>query len=170
MKKINFNFFILIVILIFLNISCDYGIAPRNEPPRTGFSGTVIFKNDWPNDVYQTRIVGFKDTIKSVSDFTISNIGFISDTIPYGVSEYYFESDKNPLIDVQAGTILKYVVVAQSIVSNPLPVRNHWRVAGVYYLPDDSTKYGSVEIREGIFLTGINITVDFNNPPNQPPR
>lgn len=165
-KKIVILLFLVFVLLI----GCDHGIAPRVEPPRTGFSGKIIFKNNWPSDIYQTRVVAFRETIKTVADFNIFNIGFISDTIPYGVSEFIYESDKNPLIEPQAGTVLKYIVVAQSIVPNPLPRREDWRVAGIYFDPNDSTKYGSVKIEEGIFKRNINIIVDFNNPPVQPPQ
>ncbi len=158
------------ILLVTFLIGCDHGIAPRVELPRTGFGGKVIFKNLWPNDVYQTRVVAFRETIRTVADFNINNIAFISDTIPYGVSEYIFESDRNPLIEPAAGTTLKYIVVAQSIVPVPLPRRSDWRVAGIYYSPFDSTKYGEVKIEEGKFKTNINIIVDFNNPPIQPPE
>ncbi|MGB9664833.1 MAG: hypothetical protein ACPL25_07955 [Ignavibacteria bacterium] len=167
MKK---RFFILSSLFIFWFVGCDHGISPRVEPPRTGFSGKITFKNNWPSDIYQTRVVAFRETIKTVADFNILNIGFISDTIPYGVQEFIFESDKNPLITPSAGTVLKYIVVAQAIVPSPLPRREDWRVAGIYFDPNDSTKYGSVKIEEGIFKRGIDIVVDFNNPPVQPPK
>lgn len=161
---------IMIFSFLVLIIGCDHGIAPRNEPPRTGFSGKIIFRNNWPSDIYQTRVVAFRETIRTVADFNIFNIGFISDTIPFGVLEYVYESDKNPLIEPAVGTTLKYIVVAQAIVPNPLPRRQDWRVAGIYYSPLDSTKYGSVTIEQGIFKRNIDIVVDFNNPPVQPPN
>lgn len=161
---------IFIIILIFYFIGCDHGIAPKVEPPRTGFSGTITFKNNWPTDVYQTRVVAFRETIKTVADFNLFNIAFISDTIPYGAKEFVYESDKNPLITPQVGTNLKYIVVAQSIVPNPLPRREDWRVAGIYFDPNNPTKYGTVQIEEGVFKRNIDINVDFNNPPIQPPR
>jgi len=157
-------------VILFLS-SCDHGISPRLKPERTGFSGTVIFKGAWPSDVYQTRIVGFRDTIRSSLDFTILNIAFLSDTIPYGISLYEYESD-NPkhIFKPGAGDVLRYIVVAQAIVPNPSPIREHWRVAGIYFSPIDSTKYGTVEIVKGTLVKNIDIIVDFNNPPNQPPR
>ncbi|MCX8056337.1 MAG: hypothetical protein N3F03_01850 [Ignavibacteria bacterium] len=167
MKKLLFRILLLFFITIF---GCDHGIAPRTEPPRTGFSGKVTFKNNWPRDIYQTRVVAFRETIRTVADFNIYNIAFISDTIPYGVREFTYESDKNPLIEPQAGTTLKYIVVAQAIVPNPLPRRQDWRVAGIYFSPLDSTKYGSVTIEQGVFKRNIDIIVDFNNPPTQPPN
>ncbi len=166
MRDVSRYFSILILLLV---IGCDHGIAPRIEPPRTGFGGKVIFQNNWPTDVYQTRVVAFRDTIKTVADF-INYIAFISDTIPYGITEYNYASDKNPLISPSPGTVLKYIVVAQSVVPNPLPRRQDWRVAGVYYSPSNPSVYGSVTIEEGKFKTGIDIVVDFNNPPIQPPQ
>jgi hypothetical protein len=166
-KKIFTSFLILFVLYL---IGCDHGISPRVEPPRTGFSGKIIFKNNWPNDIYQTRVVAFRETIRTIADFNLFNIAFISDTIPFGVREFVYESDKNPLLSPSPGTTLKYIVVAQSIVPNPLPRRQDWRVAGVYYSPEDSTKYGSITIEEGVFKRNIDIIVDFNNPPSQPPN
>lgn len=167
MKKNHILFPIIFVLLL---TGCDHGISPRIEPPRTGFSGKIVFKHSWPSDIYQTRVVAFRETIKTVADFNIFNIGFISDTIPYGVSEFVYETDKKPLIEPVAGTTLKYIVVAQAVVPNPLPRRQDWRVAGIYYSPFDSTTYGSVTIEEGIFKKNIDIVVDFNNPPVQPPN
>ncbi len=166
-KKI---FQVIVLFSITMIIGCDHGIAPRVEPPRTGFSGKITFKNQWPSDIYQTRVVAFRETIKTVADFNIMNIGFISDTIPYGVSEFIYESDKNPLIEPAEGSTLKYIVVAQAIVPNPLPRRQDWRVAGIYFSPEDSTKFGSVTIEKGVFKRNIDIVVDFNNPPIQPPN
>lgn len=166
MKK----FSLIILVLIVYIVGCDKGISPRVEPPRTGFSGKITFIGNWPADVYQTRVVAFRETIKTSADFNILNVGFISDTIPYGVNEFIYESDKNPLIPAQPSTKLNYIVVAQSIVPNPAPIRAHWRVAGIYFDPNDTTKYGSVKIEEGIFKRKIDIVVDFNNPPAQPPN
>lgn len=169
-ESMNRRLKILLLLVLSLLAGCDHGIAPRTEPPRTGFSGKITFKNNWPNDIYQTRVVAFRESIKTIADFSIFNIGFISDTIPYGVREFVYESDKNPLIEPQVGTTLKYIVVAQAIVPNPLPRRQDWRVAGVYYSPTDTTKYGSVTIEQGIFKGNIDIVVDFDNPPVQPPN
>ncbi len=160
---------ITIVLLLIFSLSCEHGIAPRIEPPRTGFSGMITFLNEWPKDVYSTRLVVFRDTIKTASDFSIFNIGFISDTIPQLLSAYYYESDKNPVIPINPG-IYKYVCVAQCLVPGISLRREDWRVAGIYYSSNDITKYGQIEITEGAFLKDIDITVDFNNPPIQPPQ
>lgn len=161
------------IFLIFLfagiNFNCEHGIAPREEPLRTGISGTIKFLNEWPKDIYRTHIVVFKDTIKTAVDFNIFNIGFVSDTIPSGLKSYNFESDQNPVFPIGPGNY-KYICVAQSFVPHVSLDRKDWRVAGIYLSPEDSTKYGQIEIKEGIFLTGINITVDFKNPPIQPPK
>lgn len=155
--------------LSIFSLSCEHGIAPRIEPPRTGFSGTITFLNEWPKEVYSTRLVVFRDTMKTAADFSIFNMGFISDTIPQFLSAYYYESDKNPVIPINPG-IYKYVCVAQCLVPGISLRREDWRVAGIYYSSNDTTKYGQIEITEGIFLKDINILVDFNNPPIQPPK
>jgi hypothetical protein len=162
----------LILLLAISSITCEHGIEPRAEPPRTGFSGMIQFLNNWPKDIYSTRIVAFKDTLKNASDFTIFNVVFISDSIRYGVKSFEYSSEKNrffPSADVIRGSY-KYICVAQSIEFGEPLRRDAWRVAGIYFSPEDSTKYGKIEIKEGVFLTNINITVDFNNPPIQPPK
>ncbi len=49
MRK-TFTIFLLLILLLLAG--CDHGIAPRTEPPRTGFSGKITFKNNWPSDIY----------------------------------------------------------------------------------------------------------------------
>ncbi|MBM4175833.1 MAG: hypothetical protein FJ213_06635 [Ignavibacteria bacterium] len=169
-SKIKYFSLLIVSILVGLStLSCEHGIEPRVEPPRTGFSGTIKFINDWPKDVYRTHIVVFKDTIKIPADFNILNIGFVSDTIPMNLKNYNYESDQNPAFAISPG-VFKYICIAQSTVPHVSLDRKDWRVAGIYFTPYDSTKYGQIEIKEGIFLTNINITVDFKNPPIQPPK
>jgi hypothetical protein len=42
-------------------------------------------------------------------------------------------------------------------------------VSGVYYTPGDTSKPGTMVIPNSNFARNINIYVDFNNPPPQPP-
>jgi hypothetical protein len=47
--------------------------------------------------------------------------------------------------------------------------RKDWFVSGVYYASGDTTTPGVMVIPDSTFVKNININVDFNNPPPQPP-
>ncbi len=149
--------------------SCDEGISPEPEVVEPGFSGTVRFIGNWPADVKQTNLVLFKNPLLSAADFNVFNIKFISNTIPYGASIYEFNSEENFLLaDVQPGDYA-YLAVAQSKTDQLSLSRADWFVSGVYYAGSDTTNPGTLSIPQNTFIEGVEIIVDFNNPPPQPP-
>ncbi len=159
-------------ILMFFNLfffSCGEGISPAPEIIEPGFSGTIRFIGQWPSDITQTNIVLFKNPLLSAADFNVFNIKFISNTIPYGASIYNFDSRENFLLaDVQPGEYA-YLAVGQSKTPQLSLSRSDWFVAGVYYQNGDTTKPGTLTIPIDALIEGIEIIVDFNNPPPQPP-
>jgi hypothetical protein len=48
--------------------------------------------------------------------------------------------------------------------------RKDWSVVGVYTTTGDQSKPGTMSIIDGMITSGIDINVDFNNPPPQPPE
>ncbi|MGB5289281.1 MAG: hypothetical protein WBN42_12415, partial [Ignavibacteriaceae bacterium] len=62
-----------------------------------------------------------------------------------------------------------YVAVVQQSTENLSLARKDWFVSGVYYANGDTTKPGTMVIPDSTFVKNINITVDFSNPPPQPP-
>ena len=162
---------ICLIILIFSLYGCNKGLAPLSagEMQKAGFSGTIIFKGNWPEGIARTHIIVFKNPINSASDFNILNLSYISYEIPYGVKEFIYNTAvDSAYIPIDAGEF-SYVVVAQSSMPGVSFSRADWTVAGVYYAGGDSTKPGKIVIPPNTVIHNINITCDFNSPPPQPP-
>ena len=113
-------------------------------------------------------IVAFKNPLNSTGDFNAFNLGFVSDTIPYGVSSIFYSSLKNPLLDIIPGEY-SYVAVAQSKTPVISLDRKDWFVIGIYYVNGDNSNPGKLIISKDEFVSNINMTCDFENPPSQPP-
>ena len=164
------------IIIILMNAAgCDKGIEPLPEkvvtPGVMGFSGKVTFTGTWPSGVMRTHIVVFKDQIKTSDDFFPPNLSFVIDSIPYRSSEFSYNSVDNNFISVfkLAPGNYNYIVVAQSKTPLLSLDRKDWFIVGVYYKGTDLTVPGVLTLNDGIMTTGVNIRVDFNNPPPQPP-
>ena len=176
MKKIFTAISISFLIILFSLISgCDHGISPTsadNTILEPGFSGTITFKGTWPDSVSGTYLVVFKDELKSLSDFNILNIKFVSLGIPFGSTTFNYSSLDSAYLPQQghlADGEYDYVAVAQ-VTSPTISVnRKDWRVAGVYYANNDYSQPGKLVIPPNTFIRNINIICDFNNPPPQPP-
>ena len=159
----------LICLPLILLASCDKGIAPVSDNIDPGFSGIITFEGDWPVNVTATHLVLFKDPLLSEADFSADNLIYISEAIPYGVQEYNYNTLENALLgNVVPGTYA-YLAVAQTTSIFISLERKAWKVAGVYYNNGDTSSPGQLFIPENTFVTGVNITCDFNNPPEQPP-
>ena len=176
MKKIFTAISISFLIILFSLISgCDHGISPTsadNTILEPGFSGTITFKGTWPDSVSGTYLVVFKDELKSLSDFNILNIKFVSLGIPFGSTTFNYSSLDSAYLPQQghlADGEYDYVAVAQ-VTSPTISVnRKDWRVAGVYYANNDYSQPGKLVIPPNTMVRNINIICDFNNPPPQPP-
>jgi len=170
-KKI-LKLFSTILFAIFFLISCDHGIEPRG-PDTSGFSGTVSFLSTWPDSVKRSFLVVFENPLLSDSDFTIFNLKYLSREIPLGVSTYQYSSLDSAYIPPVTGPfpagLYAYVAIVQQSTENLSLARKDWFVAGVYYANGDTTKPGTIVIPDSTFVRNINISVDFNNPPPQPP-
>ncbi len=160
-----------LLILLFIIISCDEGLAPIESEveSRTGFGGTVTFIGEWPADITQTNIVLFQDPLSSEEDFNIVNLKYLSTSIPFGVSEYEYNTVDSILFgNVTAGEYA-FLAVAQTTNEEISLERKDWFVVGIYYDNDDLTTPGEVVVEENKFKDNINIICDFSNPPPQPP-
>ena len=149
-------------------LSCDGGIEPQPVVDPPGFSGTIYFLNEWPAHVARTHIVMFKDPLESTEDFSVINIRYISNEIPYGATSYDFSDEENYFeIDFEPGNY-GYLAVAQSNTSSLSLNREDWVVVGVYTDNDNQTPI-PLTLKEGVTKQDINITCDFLNSPPQPP-
>ena len=163
----------IILIIAFSLSSCDKGIAP-GEPPSgpAGFAGKVTFVGEWPEGITRTHLVVFKNSIQSSSDFFPPNLTFIVDSIPYRSTEFTYNSIDNnfvPIFKIGEDNY-SYVVVAQSKAPEISLDRKDWFVVGVYCINGDQTKPKTLTIYPGEITPDVNIVVDFNNPPPQPPE
>jgi hypothetical protein len=157
--------------LTLLISGCDKGIEPPTAEP-TDFSGTVIFKGDWPAGITRTHLVVFNHLLQSSADFSQLNISFVSNPIQYGSKSYSYNSLNDSftsIFQVIPGDY-RYIAVAQSTTPDLSFDRKDWVVVGIYTTSGDQSKPGTMTIRDGMITTGIDINVDFNNPPPQPPE
>lgn len=164
MKIINTTY--LILSFLFL-ISCDKGIAPEPENIQTGFGGKVLFEGNWDRDVKRTHIILFKENLTDSTKFNINNLAYISEEIPLGVDEYQFTTLDNSIIQNIIPGTYEYLAVIQSVEENISFRRSDWFVSGLYSENDQTPKV--LTIPKNIFLDEINISVDFDAPPPQPP-
>lgn len=169
--KISVSLCVLSVSLCVIVLSgCDKGIEPQSG--ESGFSGTITFTGQWPDSITRTHLVIFKDPLLSAGDFSLQNLRFVSNEIPFGSTQYSFSSRDSSVIP---GTGLfedgeySYVAVAQQSTPDVSLIRAAWFVIGVYYNNLDTTKQGKLIIPENTFVENIIINCDFNNPPPQPP-
>ena len=168
-----FIFYSAILILMLFAIACDdHGIEPK-PPESSGFSGTIRFLNEWPDSIKRTFIVVFENPLLTPGDFTILNLKFLSREIPLGVPTYQFSSLDSAYIPANPGPFpsgnYAYVAVVQQSTDEISLAREDWFVSGVYYASADTSKPGTMVIPDSTFVRNINIFVDFNNPPPQPP-
>lgn len=173
MRKV---FLALIIAALFSFIGgCDKGIEPNpidtNPPGVTGFSGKVTFVGNWPSDIKRTHLVVFKNPIVTSDDFLPPNLSFVIDSIPSGTTQYTYNSVDNNFIAIFKITPgdYKYVVVAQSKTPTISLDRKDWFIVGVYCIGGNQTQPATMTIQDGKMTTGVDVKVDFNNPPPQPP-
>jgi len=171
----TFIFLMVVCFSVYFITGCDKGIEPEpgNSPQSEiiGFSGKVTFSGNWPAGITRTHIVVFKNDILTVDDFSFQNLAFVVDSIPYRSQEFIYNSVMNNFFSftLAEGTY-KYIVVAQSKTPSISFNRADWTIVGVYYNNGNTSKPGMMTLQKGNPTIGIDINVDFNNPPPQPPK
>lgn len=151
---------------------CDTGLAPLNEP--AGFRGTIRFKN-WPpaDSVQELRLIAFSQfPSDSASILTTLLSGRAVVYPPVGTTGFSKFVDTIQYAFTTQGTTLQvanyaYVVVAQRYGRNFF---NDWRPAGVFTLKPGSFEPAPVRVLLHRVTPGIDIDVDFHNPPPRPWR
>jgi len=154
----------ILLILSVLFLSCDHGLKPPEvgapvEYEEPGFGGTVYFKGNWPDTVYDLRVVAFrKYPPQNIINEVLQGNAKFSETLQRRVDSTKYE--------VLADTgKWEYIVVALQYGPN---IFSDWRAVGVYDTTPEDTIPTPIYIPYGKFLRGININCDFNNPPPQP--
>jgi len=141
---------------------CNQGVGP--EPlPQYGISGVVKFRN-WPprDSVVDLRLVAFKNFSSQniIAQLLAGEARFTDSLKPYGAASIHYTLLLSPL---QPGN-LSYIAVAQRFGASLFA---DWRAVGVFYRSGDTTHPGSVFVPANAVVPGINIDVDFSNPPPQ---
>ncbi len=163
--------FLLPLVICLILISCDGGLAPP-PPVELGFSGTVHFvPGYWPPSDSLNSLWIFASQIYPLDSnkvfaglfgnpMTIFLYPGINQSLPLVASDSLSYS-----FPLKAGTY-KYVGVIQHLNSS-LNIRA-FRVVGFYKDSVDASQPGIVEVNDSYQIHGINIDVDFRNPPPQP--
>jgi hypothetical protein len=164
--------FLLPLILCLLVIGCDGGLAPP-PPVELGFSGTVHFAPGyWPpsDSIYSLWIFASQvyplDSIKVLTGlFGNPMTIFLYPSINQSLSRDQVDSLAYSF-PLKAGTY-KYVGVIQQVSPSLTNIRA-FRVVGFYKDSIDASQPGIVEVNDSYQTRGVDMDVDFQNPPPQP--
>lgn len=158
-----------ILLTALLLIRCDGGLAPNGPEEGPGYVRGLITYRNWPpsDSLRDLRIVLFKtfppdNIVSSVLSGNAVVYPPLGDTslVPFYVDSLRFG------FSLPAGTY-PYVIVAQQY--GPAVTRQ-WRPVGQYDLDSDLAIPSPVTIVGGDTLSGVDIAVDFDNPPPMPFR
>jgi hypothetical protein len=162
---------VILALSLGLTAGCDRGLAPLNEP--SGFSGLITFKN-WPSDpntVLELRLVAFTNyPSDSVAIFPALLAGQAVVYPPVGATGFAKYVDSIPYTFTTSGSTLqittyRYIAIAQRYGTNFFA---DWKPCGVYTLGPGPFDPAPVPVLLHRVATGVDITVDFNNPPPKP--
>lgn len=171
---VRFMKYLILIILCLLITSCDGGLAPPT-PMELGFSGTVYFApGSWPSAdslinlwIFASKIYPL-DSAKVYSGlFSNSPTIFLYPSISGSLQPFNVDSIAYsfPLL---TGTYKYIGVIQQTSFDFTDQGIRALRVVGFYKNSTDSSKPGIVEVNNNYQVKGINIDVDFRNPPPQP--
>ncbi len=164
--------YLILIILCLLIAACDGGLAPP-PPLELGFSGTVHFApGSWPTDslinlwIFASQIYPL-DSAKVYSGlFASPNTIFVypslSGTLPFYIDSLSYS------FPLHSGTYKYIGVIRQTSFDLAGQGIRALRVVGFYKDSTDSSKPGIVNVNDNYQIKGINIDVDFRNPPPQP--
>ena len=151
-------------LLFGLLISCDHGIAPveKEEPaPVSGITGTIYYHN-WPDTVINLKIIAFKEFPPQNIFEEIQTGRAVAYPPELEVSLPKFVDSSSYQLRLEPG-VFEYIVVAEQ--------RGglfDWRAVGHHDTTITDSMPTSVTVLADSFLTGIDVTVDFNHLPIQP--
>jgi len=160
---------VLAIIFCVTFCGCTHGLEPAPAPEvQPGFGGTVYFSN-WPHppadSVYDIRIVAFyKYPPLNIINEVLTGQAKIYPPIG-GAALPLFVDSLSYIFDLDSSSTFQYVVIAMQYGSNTFV---DWKVVGAYgYLNGVGSPEGVV-VPENTFANGINIYVNFKNPPPTP--
>lgn len=155
------------LVLLFCS-SCAEGLKPLESTAETksGIRGVIRFSNRAPADSVQLLfLAGYETPPQSFPNDVLTAV-LNRDTLSL-FDRYQAGADS---VVYEANWRIRrfeYVVVAQFVRVpdlNTIFVRENWRIVGLYGRRGGSALGSAVEIRQGEVTTGIDLTVDFQNP------
>jgi len=152
----------IIVVAVLTCTTCDHGLEPV-EPQGPGFGGTLTVVSAIPpkDSLRDLRVVAFRNyPPQSIPIEVLTGQAVFSETLSLTAKQQSYKVSNSTL----KGAFM-YVVVAQQY--GPA-LDSNWRAVGVYNLSGDFTKPSPIDLKNGIYLSGINITIDYYNLPPQP--
>lgn len=171
MRKAGWNLVFFVILVVSL-LSCDKGLEPTSETsplPQNGvFAGLITFRN-WrvADSLYDIRLVAFRvfppgDIVNEV----LLGRAIIHPPIAGGQLTTRNTDSLRYTVEAPAMTY-PYVVVAQQFGPD---LMTDWRAVGQYDLDTILTEPSPVVVTANDTLDGIDIHVDFSNPPPPPLR
>jgi hypothetical protein len=160
--------FIMLALALLAPYGCDEGLKPTVSVQVGSFSGTIFYSN-WPprDSLFDLRLVAFRsfpprDIVSEVILGQAYVYPGLGDTalVPFFVDSLHYT------VTVPTGRY-EYVVVGQQYGPN---VNTDWRLVGQFDLDMDPTTPSPIDVVADSLLTGIDIHVDFKNPPPPPFR
>ncbi len=162
-----------LIVIALVVLSCDGGLAPP-PPIEPGFGGTITFvRSTWPPQdsvvnlwIFASQIYPLDSTKVFAGIFpnppnppTIFLYPSLAQNLPFRVDSVSYKF-------LLPSTTYKYIGVLQHF-RNDLSIRS-FRVVGMYGTNTSPPQPIAVQVREFEFVQGININVNFYQPPPQP--
>jgi hypothetical protein len=160
------NNYVIVVLILFGWIGCaEHGLSPEPPPPY-GVAGVVTFAN-WPpvDSVRNLALVLFRNYPSgNLIDIVLDpqKARFFLGFAPYRADSVAFQFTISP----SPPGWYEYVAVAQQYGPS---LQQDWRIAGLYSSPEDTGRSAlSLFVPGNDIVRGVNIRVDFDDPPPQP--
>jgi len=158
-----------LLFIAFFTMSCDHGLAPLPVEPeavKAGFGGVIRYIGKWPppDSLKDLRLVAFlnfppQDIVSEVISGKAKVYPPLGESsLPFNVDSTRYEFFVDP------GTY-QYIAVAQQYGPN---VFADWKAVGMYHTTSEPNQPASVTVPPNVFVTGIDIMVDFDHLPRQP--
>ena len=166
------RFAVFLLLALTLAGGCDGGLAPA-PPPKPGFAGTVYFDTaGWPPPdsvvnlwLFVSRIYPL-DSAKVFSGLINGSINVFPAPDTSSITDPRVPVDSVAFAYTLSSGRYLYAGVIQRLKPD-FDIRS-FRVVGMYAVPGQPDQPATFEVPEQGFATGIDITVNFTQPPPQP--
>lgn len=158
---------VFVLILSMLILSCDGGLEPPSSPQMLGTMSGLITYHNWPplDSLKDLRLVAFRNfPPRDIATEVLQGRAMVYPPLGDSALVPFFVDSLRFLFTLPTGTY-KYIAVAQQFGPG---VTTDWRAVGQFDLDSNLVIPSPVEIMVNDTTEGININVDFRNPPPPP--